>query len=121
MVDDLDEDGFFDLLSRFQSRRIDDQRCSFRLLESVPATPKQVISDGNKDLAALGQCPDPPLSSLIMALHSPPVISPLSLFPPVLFPHPIFICLPLPLSLPIPPPKSLSEFCCRLINGKHGK
>ena len=27
----LDDDNFFDLLSRYQSRRIDDQRCSFRL------------------------------------------------------------------------------------------
>ncbi|XP_071097777.1 G-protein-signaling modulator 2-like isoform X1 [Haliotis cracherodii] len=34
-----DDDNFFDLLSRFQSRRIDDQRCSFRLSEPTPATP----------------------------------------------------------------------------------
>ena len=27
----LDDDNFFDLLSRYQSRRIDDQRCSFRM------------------------------------------------------------------------------------------
>ena len=79
MVDDLDEDGFFDLLSRFQSRRIDDQRCSFRLLESgVPSTPKSVVSDGgNKDLAALGQCPWPPTlwpCTLPSTSHSVPLL-----------------------------------------------
>ncbi|XP_070177031.1 G-protein-signaling modulator 2-like isoform X2 [Littorina saxatilis] len=52
IVEDLDEDGFFDLLSRFQSRRIDDQRCSFRLLESAPATPTR-ITESDSDLAAL--------------------------------------------------------------------
>lgn len=83
MVDDLDEDGFFDLLSRFQSRRIDDQRCSFRLLESgVPATPKSVVSDGgNKDLAALGQCPWPPTlwpCTLPSTSHSVPLLPALS-------------------------------------------
>ena len=30
---DMDDDSFFDLLTKFQSRRIDDQRCSFRVLE----------------------------------------------------------------------------------------
>ena len=29
-TDALDQENFFDLLSRTQSRRIDDQRCSFR-------------------------------------------------------------------------------------------
>ncbi|XP_059151436.1 G-protein-signaling modulator 2-like isoform X2 [Physella acuta] len=29
--EDFDDDGLFDLLTRFQSRRIDDQRCSLRL------------------------------------------------------------------------------------------
>lgn len=28
--DEMSEDSFFDLLSKFQSRRIDDQRCSFK-------------------------------------------------------------------------------------------
>ena len=32
----VDDEAFFDLLSKFQSRRIDDQRCSFR-----PAAPQQ--------------------------------------------------------------------------------
>ncbi|XP_055897002.1 G-protein-signaling modulator 2-like isoform X1 [Biomphalaria glabrata] len=31
--DDFDDDGLFDLLTQFQSRRIDDQRCSLRLHE----------------------------------------------------------------------------------------
>ena len=31
----LDDDNFFDLLSRYQSRRIDDQRCSFRLTDGA--------------------------------------------------------------------------------------
>jgi G-protein signaling modulator 2 len=52
-LDDLDEDGFFDLLSRFQSRRIDDQRCSFRLLESAPSA--QAVKTNGKELAALGK------------------------------------------------------------------
>ena len=29
----LEQDNFFELLHKFQSRRIDDQRCSFRVLE----------------------------------------------------------------------------------------
>ena len=29
-ADMVDDEAFFDLLSKFQSRRIDDQRCSFR-------------------------------------------------------------------------------------------
>lgn len=28
--EEMSEDSFFDLLSKFQSRRIDDQRCSFK-------------------------------------------------------------------------------------------
>lgn len=32
--DPLDEESFFDLLSRFQSKRMDDQRCSLALLEN---------------------------------------------------------------------------------------
>ncbi|XP_041368975.1 G-protein-signaling modulator 2-like isoform X2 [Gigantopelta aegis] len=39
---DEEDDSFFDLLSRFQSRRIDDQRCSIRLAENGGvATPKE--------------------------------------------------------------------------------
>lgn len=49
----MDEDSFFELLTRFQSRRIDDQRCSFRLLESAPATPAHPDTK-SKDLASLG-------------------------------------------------------------------
>ncbi|XP_033732122.1 G-protein-signaling modulator 2-like isoform X2 [Pecten maximus] len=37
-----DEDSFFDLVSKFQSRRIDDQRCSFKIEPSVP-TPKPPV------------------------------------------------------------------------------
>jgi len=33
-----DDDGFFDLLSRTQGRRIDDQRCSFRITKSKSAS-----------------------------------------------------------------------------------
>ncbi|XP_050403151.1 G-protein-signaling modulator 2 isoform X2 [Patella vulgata] len=36
-----DEDNFLDLLSRFQSRRIDEQRCSFRTVEETPSSPLQ--------------------------------------------------------------------------------
>ncbi|CAL1536386.1 unnamed protein product, partial [Lymnaea stagnalis] len=43
--DDYDDDGLFDLLTRFQSRRIDDQRCSFRLQEQP--SPE---SDESKDV-----------------------------------------------------------------------
>ena len=32
-AEDMDADSFFDLLTKFQSRRIDDQRCSFRVME----------------------------------------------------------------------------------------
>uniref|UniRef100_A0A0B7A996 G-protein-signaling modulator 2 n=1 Tax=Arion vulgaris TaxID=1028688 RepID=A0A0B7A996_9EUPU len=32
--EEFDDDGLFDLLTRFQSRRIDDQRCSFRLQDN---------------------------------------------------------------------------------------
>ena len=34
--DDFDDDGLFDLLTRFQSRRIDDQRCSMRQDQPSP-------------------------------------------------------------------------------------
>ncbi|XP_025112167.1 G-protein-signaling modulator 2-like isoform X2 [Pomacea canaliculata] len=54
--DDMDEDSFFELLTRFQSRRIDDQRCSFRLLESAPATPAHPDTK-SKDLASLVASP----------------------------------------------------------------
>ncbi|KAH9490215.1 hypothetical protein Btru_049446 [Bulinus truncatus] len=43
--DDFDDDGLFDLLTRFQSRRIDDQRCSLRLHEQ--ASPE---ADESKDV-----------------------------------------------------------------------
>ncbi len=36
----MEDDSFFDLLSRFQSRRIDDQRCSFRVGDGP--TPNQI-------------------------------------------------------------------------------
>ena len=32
--DMIDDEGFLDLLSKFQSRRMDEQRCSFRILPS---------------------------------------------------------------------------------------
>lgn len=32
--EEFDDDGLFDLLTQYQSRRIDDQRCSFRLLDN---------------------------------------------------------------------------------------
>jgi hypothetical protein len=67
-LDDLDEDGFFDLLSRFQSRRIDDQRCSFRLLESAPSA--QAAKTNGKELAALGKTGiRNSLSTILMALR----------------------------------------------------
>ena len=34
----MDDDSFFELLSRFQSRRIDDQRCSFRVPDGPTPT-----------------------------------------------------------------------------------
>ena len=37
----LDDDNFFDLLSRYQSRRIDDQRCSFRLTDGASEENKE--------------------------------------------------------------------------------
>ena len=37
----LDDDNFFDLLSRYQSRRIDDQRCSFRLTDGASEEDKE--------------------------------------------------------------------------------
>ncbi|KAL8559818.1 G-protein-signaling modulator 2 [Nucella lapillus] len=58
MMEDLDDDGFFDQLSRCQSRRIDDQRCSFHLLESATPTPTHSSSEESaKDLAALVASP----------------------------------------------------------------
>lgn len=36
--EEMSEDSFFDLLSKFQSRRIDDQRCSFK--PTAPSEPK---------------------------------------------------------------------------------
>ncbi|KAK7488079.1 hypothetical protein BaRGS_00020670 [Batillaria attramentaria] len=57
LSEEMDEDSFFDLLSRFQSRRIDDQRCSFRLLESGPVTPKSVPATKPTDLASLVASP----------------------------------------------------------------
>ncbi|XP_064616405.1 G-protein-signaling modulator 2-like [Liolophura sinensis] len=35
-ADMMDDDSFFELLSRFQSRRIDDQRCSVRVMDTKP-------------------------------------------------------------------------------------
>lgn len=62
--DDMDEDSFFELLTRFQSRRIDDQRCSFRLLESASVTAEHT-SDAketkNKEL--------PPSSGVYTSFH----------------------------------------------------
>ncbi|KAI0221192.1 hypothetical protein LSAT2_027410, partial [Lamellibrachia satsuma] len=43
----LDDDNFFDLLSRYQSRRIDDQRCSFRLTGGA----NSCSSEANKENA----------------------------------------------------------------------
>ncbi|XP_076436176.1 G-protein-signaling modulator 2-like [Babylonia areolata] len=64
MMEDLDDDGFFDQLSRCQSRRIDDQRCSFRLLESGATTPtattpshSRSAEDSSRELAALVASP----------------------------------------------------------------
>lgn len=59
LSEEMDEDSFFDLLSRFQSRRIDDQRCSSRLLENGPhRTPRNAASaDPPKDLASLVASP----------------------------------------------------------------
>ncbi|KFM59201.1 G-protein-signaling modulator 2, partial [Stegodyphus mimosarum] len=42
----MDEDSFFDLLSRFQSKRMDDQRCSL------------VLSENKENNQLLGNCPD---------------------------------------------------------------
>lgn len=55
LSEEMDEDSFFDLLSRFQSRRIDDQRCSSRLLENGPhrTTRNAASADPPKDLASL--------------------------------------------------------------------
>ena len=36
--EEMSEDSFFDLLSKFQSRRIDDQRCTFKV-DPVPKKP----------------------------------------------------------------------------------
>lgn len=44
-TEDFDDDGLFDLLTRFQSRRIDDQRCSLRLQDQP--SPE---SDESKDI-----------------------------------------------------------------------
>ncbi|KAJ8300428.1 hypothetical protein KUTeg_021947 [Tegillarca granosa] len=40
-ADDMDDDSFFELLSKFQSRRIDDQRCSFDYKPSMKSTAEE--------------------------------------------------------------------------------
>lgn len=44
-----DEDNFFDLLSRFQSKRMDDQRCSLNI-ENKENTNVNVPREGPEDL-----------------------------------------------------------------------
>ena len=46
---DDDNNGFFDLLSRTQSRRINDQRCSVRLLERESVSSKSKLDDSDDD------------------------------------------------------------------------
>ena len=53
--DMIDDDGFFDLLSKFQSRRMDEQRCSLRVLSTNEngLTEKQLTPKSNKKASKL--------------------------------------------------------------------
>lgn len=47
-----DEESFFDLLSRFQSKRMDDQRCSLTIAENKENTNSLPNSNHNNNAAA---------------------------------------------------------------------
>jgi hypothetical protein len=47
-----DEESFFDLLSRFQSKRMDDQRCSLTITENKENTNSVPKSNHNNNAAA---------------------------------------------------------------------
>lgn len=52
-----EEDNFFDLLSRFQSKRMDDQRCSLSLENaSEVEADKKVVEPAESDKVSNGKC-----------------------------------------------------------------
>jgi G-protein signaling modulator 2 len=48
-----DEESFFDLLSRFQSKRMDDQRCSLTVAENTICVPKSNAAGTIKQMLPL--------------------------------------------------------------------
>lgn len=52
-VQNDDEDNFFDLLSRFQSKRMDDQRCSLTSQSSLSNKENECDNNPKKDTGAV--------------------------------------------------------------------
>lgn len=52
-VQNDDEDNFFDLLSRFQSKRMDDQRCSLTSQTSLSNKENECENNAKKDAGVL--------------------------------------------------------------------
>lgn len=64
-MEDFDDDGLFDMLTRFQSRRIDDQRCALRLQEN--SSPD---SDESKDIRLVSSPASERLMDMVAGFQS---------------------------------------------------
>jgi len=62
-TEDFDDDGLFDLLTQFQSRRIDDQRCSIRMDHPSPE------SDESKDVRLVASPASDKLMDMVAGLQ----------------------------------------------------